>query len=92
MKLRGCVKFQLSPIFAISRTLNEDVLYGLFFAVSIFGDFKEVANSAKIKPTRKIPDIRYYYRHIINMTAVQCRRAIDIPPASVSVLTSTCRN
>ena len=28
-------------------------------AVSIFGDFREVANSAKIKPTRKIPDIRY---------------------------------
>ena len=31
---------------------------GLFFAVSIFGDFRELANSAKIKPTRKIPDIR----------------------------------
>ena len=27
--------------------------------MSIFGDFREVANSAKIKPTRKIPDIRY---------------------------------
>ena len=27
--------------------------------MSIFGDFREVANSAKIKPTQKIPDIRY---------------------------------
>ena len=27
--------------------------------MSIFGDFMEVANLAKIKPTQKIPDIRY---------------------------------
>ena len=59
MTLGRCVYFSLSPIFAISRTLNEDVSLGLFFAVSIFGDFREVANSAKIKPTRKISDIRY---------------------------------
>ena len=32
-----------------------------FFAVSIIGDFSEVANSAKIKPKRKIPDIRGTY-------------------------------
>ena len=55
MTLRRCDKFLPSPIFAISRTLDEDVYYGLFFAVSIFGDFREVANSAKIKPTRKFP-------------------------------------
>ena len=60
-----CVKFSLSPIFAISRTLNWDVKYGLFFTVSIFGDFRMVAKSAKIKPTRKIPDIRYEYSFII---------------------------
>ena len=48
MPLERCVKFSLSPIFAISRTLNEDVWYDLFFAVSIFGDLREVANSAKI--------------------------------------------
>ena len=35
------------------------MLYGLFFAVSIFSDFRLVANSAKIKPMQKIPDIRY---------------------------------
>ena len=28
--------------------------------MSIFGDFREVANSAKIKPTRKIPDISFF--------------------------------
>ena len=49
MTVWRCVKFSLSPIIAISRTLIEDVKYGLFFAVSIFGDFREVANSAKIK-------------------------------------------
>ena len=38
-------------------TLMEDVKYGLFIAVSIFGDFREVL--AKIKPTQKIPNIRY---------------------------------
>ena len=59
MMLGGCIKFLLSLIFAITRTLNEDVLQGLFLAVSIFGDFREVTNSAIIKPTRKIPDIRY---------------------------------
>ena len=67
MTLGRCVKFSLSPIFPISRTLNEDVKYGLFFAVSIFGNFREVANSGKIKPTQKIPDIRYIlmrYNHL----------------------------
>ena len=54
MTLGRCVKFSLSPFFAISKTLNEDVKYGLFFAVSIFGDFRKVANSTKIKPMRKI--------------------------------------
>ena len=34
MRIPRCVKFSLSPIFAISRTLNEDVKYGLFFAAS----------------------------------------------------------
>ena len=59
MTLGRCVKFSLSPIFAISRTLNDDVKWGLFFVMSIFGNFREVVNSAKIKPTRKIPAIRY---------------------------------
>ena len=53
--LGRCVEFSLSPIFAISKTLNEDVNYGLFFTASIFGDFREVTNSVKIKPTRKFP-------------------------------------
>ena len=57
MTLGSWVNFSLSPIFAISMTLKEEVKYGLFFALSIFGNFREVANSAKIKPTRKIPDI-----------------------------------
>ena len=52
-----CVKFSLSPIFAISRTLNEEYSTVYFFAVSIFGDFREVANSARSKPARKIPNI-----------------------------------
>ena len=34
-----CVKFSLSHIFAISKTLNEYVDNGLLFAVSIFCDF-----------------------------------------------------
>ena len=59
MSLGRCVEYSLSYIFALSRTLNEDVKKGLFFAVSIFGDFRKVANSAKIKPMRKTPDIRY---------------------------------
>ena len=59
MTLGWCVKFSLSPIFAISRTPNEYVKQGLFFTVSIFSELRKVANSAKIKPTRKIPDIRY---------------------------------
>ena len=29
--------------------------------MSIFGDFRKVANSAKIKPARKIPDIHFSY-------------------------------
>ena len=33
MTLGRCVKFSLSPIFAISKTLNEYVDNGLFFAV-----------------------------------------------------------
>ena len=28
--------------------------------MSIFGDFREVVNSPKIKPTRKLPDISYF--------------------------------
>ena len=60
MMFGRCVKFTLSPIFANSRILNEDVNQGLFFAVSSFLDFREVANSAKIKPSWKIPDIQYF--------------------------------
>ena len=37
------------------------LVVGLFFTVSIFGDFREVANWAKIKPMRKIPDIPYKF-------------------------------
>ena len=29
----------------------------VYFSLSIFGNFSEVANLAKIKPTQKIPDI-----------------------------------
>ena len=44
-------------------------MYGrVYFSLSIFGDFREVANSSKIKPTRKIPDIRYvFHRCIVNI-------------------------
>ena len=31
----------------------------LFFAVSVLRNLRKVMNSAKIKPTRKIPDIWY---------------------------------
>ena len=37
----------------------------LFFTVSIFGDFIEVANSAKIKPTQKIPDIQFIKKALL---------------------------
>ena len=70
MKLRRCVKFSPSHIFAILRTLNEDVLQGLFFAVSIFDDFREVENSAKMKPTQKIPDVLTYQTKVtISLTS-----------------------
>ena len=37
----------------------------LFNAVSIFSNFRKVANSVKIKPTRKIPDIQYNIKNIL---------------------------
>ena len=78
MTLGRCVKCSLSPIFAISMPLNEDVSKGLFFAVSIFGDFREVANSAKIKPTRKIPDILYFANvlHVTQGQKIKCQGQI----------------
>ena len=58
MPIGKCVKFSLSLIFT-SKTPNEDVKQGLIFAVSIFGNFREAMNTAKIKPTPKIPGVRY---------------------------------
>ena len=71
MTLGRFVKFSPSSIFAISRTLNEDVKFGLFFTVSIYGDFKEVPNSVKIKPTRKIPDV-WYVTYFVTLHHVTC--------------------
>ena len=46
---------------------------GLFFAVSIFGDFREVANLVKIKHTRKIPDVRYIiFLYFISDSSSRC--------------------
>ena len=33
----------------------------VYFSLSSFGDFREVANSAKIKPSRKIPYIQHHH-------------------------------
>ena len=55
----------------LEGVLNHRVLFSLFqgqsmktysrliFCSVFFGNFREVANSVKIKPTRKTPDIRY---------------------------------
>ena len=41
-----------------------------FFAVSIFDDIREVANSAKIKPIRKIPDIQYQVECVLSLYCI----------------------
>ena len=51
-------------------------LVGLFFAVAIFGDFNEVANSANIKPTRKNLYIRYIF--ILSMHKIKCKKMINL--------------
>ena len=54
-----CVNCSLSPIFAFRRVVNRDLLQCLILAMCIFSDLEEFTNSAKIKPSWKIPDIRY---------------------------------
>ena len=51
--------FSLNPIFTIERALNGDLQQCLLFAVCIFGEFIEVANSVKIKFTGKFPNTWY---------------------------------
>ena len=58
MILGRCVYCSQSPIFDIWRVFNRDYLQCLFFAMFIFSDLEEVANSAKIEPTQKNSDIR----------------------------------
>ena len=49
-------------LFSLFEGLSiETLLQCLIFAVCIFSDLEEVENSAKIKPTRKIPDIQYTF-------------------------------
>ena len=54
MSLGWCAKFSLSPIFAISRTLNEDVWYGIFFAVFLAISGRS-GTQRKLNPREKCP-------------------------------------
>ena len=53
--------------------------------LSIFDDFSEVTNAVKIKPSRKIPNIRYislnslnlHDHHIFNRINVWCHHVVD---------------
>ena len=51
----------------------------------IFGHFREVANSAKIKPTQKIPDIRYNY--IWELVVMLSVHQVAVPVHVAKVLT-----
>ena len=63
-RLEGVLNFH-RVIFSLFQGLSMKTYSRVyFFAVSIFGDFGEVANSAKIKPARKIPDILYYWQRL----------------------------
>ena len=50
IKIWGCVIFSQSPIFTLKGS-SLKYMEGLFFTVSIFGNFREVANLVKLKPT-----------------------------------------
>ena len=60
MTLGRCVKFSPSLMFSLFQGFSMKTYSRVYFLLCLFfRDFKEVANSAKIKPTRKNPDIRY---------------------------------
>ena len=84
-----CVNCSLSPNFAIWRVVNRDLLQCLIFAMCIFSDLEEIANSAKIKPTRKIPDIRYYQGSYKPFRNLLCFPDFDYLP-SLDTLNFTC--
>ena len=57
-RLEGVLNFHC-VLFLLFQGLSIKTYRRVYFSLSIFCDFREVANSAKIKPTRKIPEIWY---------------------------------
>ena len=87
MMIERCVKFSQSPILLFQHSQWRRIVW-LIFAVSIFCDFWEVANSVKIKPTRKIPDIWYVREKILisyNFTPPQPK-----PNNAITILVTSC--
>ena len=56
--LEGVFNFHC-VLFSLFQGLSMKTYSRVYFSLSIFGDFRVVANSAKIKPTRKIHGIQY---------------------------------
>ena len=66
MTVKKRVIFSLNYIFTIGWELNGDLSLSLFLLSPIFNDFDEFENLAKIKPKRKLPDIRHSKNEVLD--------------------------
>ena len=87
--LEGVLNFHW-VIFSLFQGLSMKTYSRVYFCCVYFGEYREIANSAKIKPTRKIPDIRYKGRSIYGVVSVSVCSVLKVCNSHRKAVICTC--